>query len=185
MNKKLLPAALLLTSVSSFSSGSDNTGFYLGGIIGQSSIDENSTQYNYGENGFSAGVVLGYHISDNFGIDGMIYHTSYDSLVSNIVSASPKYTFRVSDNVSLYAKAGLAYAIAFSGETKDSEWCCWDTISGLGPVVGIGANFAVSQKTNLRLSYDYHNINMEDSDNEIADTKFKLDTFGLALYHQF
>ncbi|TVZ41128.1 outer membrane protein with beta-barrel domain [Alteromonadaceae bacterium 2753L.S.0a.02] len=162
----------------------DTRGFYLGGMLGKMTISENSPDYDLNENTELYGVLMGYHITRNFGVEQTILIGSDDNFFSQSLSIAPKATVFFNDKLSIFGKLGLAASL-LTQDVESDEYGWWDNQSGFGFTLGAGINLALTDSLYLGARYDYLKIDMEDSDNRVADTDFDFDCVTMNLYYQF
>lgn len=178
----IVPVTLFCTLLSAHAfSETDKTGFFIGGQLGTTDINENSSRVDYEESGNNLGLILGYHFSDWFGLDTQVNHSSHNSLVSTSLIVAPKFSYWASPKSSIYIKPGLNYTNLYNDDGPGF----WDRKSGLGAAMGIGATYAITDSLHTRLAYDYTTIGLEDQDQEEADVDTKFQYISLGLYYQF
>jgi len=192
--KKHCGSALLLMGLLgsiSVAAETDREGFYVGGDLGTTelSFDEGSDSSSE----YSVGVYGGYHFNDWFGIEGHIFGTGDYSDESNfdsnaaVFSIAPKLTLQFNDIFSGYAKAGLAY-IVISNEVDTGYGTYTNDLSGVGYVLGLGVNAAVSDNLILRLGYEHTSGDLEFEHESYylnGDYTAKLSQFSLGIHYQF
>ena len=172
---RLLAAVLVLGVAGGASAGEasgNHTGWYVGGALGAIDLDVDVGTGSALEG--SSPVIEafgGYNFFDMFGVE-LSYASSTDSNSKRDLSSgfgslqlTPKLIIPIADRFRLYAKAGLAVSVyiledeslpSFADETMD-----W---SGTGGVVGLGAEFSVTDMVNNRAASDYSKVSMDPVD---------------------
>lgn len=191
--KKLIATLAVLSALSSTSAfaATDYTGFYIGG--GGSNIDLDIKHVNGDFSANGATLYGGYNFSDWMGIEGTI--SAATGLGKNGVdlsiatfSVGPKFTFILSDKVSLFTKVALAStALEDDSNDWDDDWD-WDDEadwSGFGYSLAAGVHFAMTDKLNLRLSYEYTDTELDADSRYDSDLDGELNIITLGLHYQF
>ena len=163
----------------------DNTGFFLGGTVGTLSSREQSPDYDFDGSGNVGGLLMGYHINRNFGIDGSVLVGVHNYFVTQSVSVAPKGTLFINEKLSVYGKIGLAAMLLANEDNNEDEEGFWDNESGYGVSLGAGISFSLTGKTYLRASYEHIQINLEDADNRAKDADFDINYLMFGAYFQF
>lgn len=178
--KKLVSAAALLSiSFSAYSQDSsvEDTGWYLGGSIGQFESEFEAAD-NVKDSG--VGIYGGYNFNQWFGLEGSfgsVEHGDYDISIGNL-SVTPKLTLVINDVVSLYAKAGLS-VVALIDDEYDEDW------GGIGETYGVGAQFSITKGLKFRIGYDLINVTLENDDDSDFEVDTDLTQTTLGIHYQF
>jgi opacity protein-like surface antigen len=172
MSKNLL---LLATAASLFSL-SAQAEWYVGGALGQARFDDASVSgkvMGYSttqelsledDKSTTASIFGGYQFNRYIALEGTI--TGIDALDGSVVTVGdmsyialqPKFSLPVTDQVSLFAKAGLAY---FNAEIKVSNsvagYSGYSTFSDsdVTGILGLGVEVAATDNWHIRASWDY------------------------------
>lgn len=184
MNKLSILAlgiAAIISSANAFAT-TDRTGFYVGGEIGAIEAKEGGES----ESGQSFGAYGGYNFNDWFGLEATLYGTNdladndFASVNAAAFSVAPKFTVVLNDTFSLYGKVGVSsVAVVIDSAFRDVDY------SGYGVTVGAGVNAALTESLNLRLGYDYTNVDLDSDDFGAADFDVDLSRFTLGMHYQF
>ncbi|MDX1283183.1 porin family protein [Shewanella colwelliana] len=182
MKKGLTLVALSITALLSSATAmaeTDKTGFYVGGNIGSANLTVNQ----FDESAVSVGAYGGYNFTENFGLEGTLFTTGdlgdYGDIRAASFTAAPKFSYYFNDSISMFAKVGLtATAVAADEDGVNNDF------SGIGWVWGLGLNAAVTDKLNVRVSYEMINADLEHNHfNEEIDSE--LSNISLGVHYQF
>ena len=191
--KKLLATLAVISALSANSAiaATDYTGFYIGG--GGSNIDLDIKHVNEDLSANGATLYGGYNFSDWMGIEGTL--TAATGLGKNgldlsiaTFSVGPKFTFILSDKVSVFTKVALAStALEDDSNDWDDDWDWEDEAdwSGFGYSLTAGVHFAMTDKLNLRLSYEYTDTELDADSRYDSDLDGELNIVTLGLHYQF
>ncbi len=172
----VLPLALLVSGA--LQAEQSENPWYAGARIG-------GTHYSDFANGpagvdkddFGGGAFLGYNVSRWFALEtGYTYLGDPDvngsgSIEQQAIDLVGKFTWKTTDSLDVFAKAGGAYYFAEGqdGLNADDE--------GVVATAGLGVEYFFNQNVSTRLEYQYyHDIELEDTD---WDTHF----YGLSLVY--
>lgn len=158
MKNLLLLAAL--SAISAPALCADN-GFYTGTSLGHASVGSPipGPLTKSGDNVF--GGFIGYRLNDNFGVEGAYtgigrYRSATQSGKADALSVAAVGYMPLSDKFELLGKLGLADAIGKSG-TGGLE-----NTNRIGPMVGVGLQYNVSDSVGLRLGVDRYEAAVKD-----------------------
>ena len=178
----------------------DDYGWYVGGAAAYSSTDaELKNRFSQTDNVASYAVYGGYNFTGWFGLEGVLIQTgdvsdNRDNLVKSdfmALSFTPKFTYRIMPNFSLFAKAGLAWlsyeeeydnVILFERDTEES----W---SGFASSIGVGGQFDIIHGIKIRVSYNRIIGKIESNDEtyyrRIPDLDAEINQVSLDMHYQF
>ncbi|MCH1931129.1 porin family protein [Shewanella sp. A25] len=187
MKKFAFAAVVLITAMTTGQAlAADTTGFYIGGSLNQTTLDD-----SYGSvSGVGLGVYGGYNFNEWFGLESNLYgsgdlgENGYD-MSAVVVNITPKFTLQLSDTVGVYAKIGLAsMAVNISGYEYGYNYDYYyeDNNTGTGFTFGFGLNAAVTKHLNLRVSYD---VTSGDVGYYYGDENTDIRQLALGLHYQF
>ncbi len=171
---KLLSTLLLSATLgaTAFGANAQDSGFYAGAGVGQSFVDEGA--YDDEDTAWSA--FAGYQFTRYFGLEagyadfGKIEpDTAGPALEGDSAYLTAVGTLPVSDNFSLYAKAGLH---RWNVDT-DLPVLGGDDDSGTDPTYGVGAQYRFSDRVALR--GEYSRFEVEDADADLAQLQVRFD----------
>ncbi|WP_065204475.1 porin family protein [Shewanella woodyi] len=177
----LLTAGILL-AVSTPAFAAKDLGFYLGGQVNQTSLEDNIGVLDESAKGL--GVYGGYNFNDSFGIEAGFFAT--DSFVDEVdvrmaaFSLSPVVRHAFTDSVTGYLKAGLVLNRIYSDDDEVDE-----SYQGTGWLFGAGVDVTITESLALRVFYEINETEPENSelDNYYAD--ISLVQYGIGLHYRF
>jgi opacity protein-like surface antigen len=212
LNKLVISTALAVAPFSSYSqeisqdTPTDNTGWYVGGVVGQV-----SSEFANGpkEQDSTLGIYGGYNFSSWFGLEGALFgaNQSLDTrgyfsptfLVG--FSVTPKFTLVVNDAVAIYLKAGVSiltystdysyyqqdYVYSDSGARRNVDRDNGDSWGGVGETFGVGGEFRIAKGVRLRIGYDYTSADIENLDYDYYYDNFEvsLSQVSVGVHYQF
>ncbi|PSV52446.1 MULTISPECIES: outer membrane protein [unclassified Photobacterium] len=169
MKKILLPLALVLTTASGVALA-DQTGPYVGASLGNATTDLKADhwEHNYDENVVAYGLYGGYNFTENLGLEATLGQTGeQDNIKKGYATLTPRVMMPINDQLSLFAKAGVAY-VAVDGDYDGIDNMNRHDIDvdGFGWTAGAGVNFAVAEHIDLRAGIDYLSTDLEKADND-------------------
>jgi opacity protein-like surface antigen len=161
-NHILFAAAVLMSmSIHAQENRMNDTGGYVGGEIAANSVTTGNSYGNstYVEktNGTAFGVYGGYNFTNWFGLESSFTMTnlskgtdgqSRNATAIGGFSITPKVSFRTSESLSIYVKAGVVVTALCDDHSNND---CW---SGTPGTAGFGLQFDLSQHVKLRVGYD-------------------------------
>lgn len=181
--KKLSLVTVSLLSVlatAQASAATDTTGFYVGASLNEVDVDADHES----ESGTGYGVYGGYNFNHWFGLEASLIGTEDlggkgSDISAGVLSFTPKFTAQINDTFSVYGKVGVASMdVDVENNVRD------DDFSGTSFAYGVGVNAAVTERLNIRLSYDVISGDLDgDDDGGDMDTDLKL--FGVGVHWQF
>ncbi|QYJ79063.1 porin family protein [Shewanella acanthi] len=182
MNKFALSAVALLSSlVTTQVLAADSTGFYIGGALNQTTLDDSYDSIS----GTGLGLYGGYNFNSWFGLESNLFGSGdlgeqgFDISVA-VFNVTPKFTWQVNETFGLYAKIGLASAaVNVSGYGIDEDF------TGYGWTFGVGMNMAMTENLNLRLSYDVTEGELEADHYDFDDFDGEIQQLAIGLHYQF
>lgn len=172
MTSKGIIATILALTISGAAQAEAYIGFSLGqGKLNEADIDFNTGQFGYAgtehidlnEKSLAGSLYAGYNFNDYLGIEVSIggmdaIDETYASIGEMMYFAvQPKLSLPLTPNFSVYGKAGLAH---FSAETilnGNDLGLGYVTTSDsvITGIVGLGGEFALSQRLKLRAGWEY------------------------------
>jgi opacity protein-like surface antigen len=196
----VLTAAILTSATNSFAQNlpSPDTGWFVGGSISnaetKTKIDD-APPYKTSDIGFN--IYGGYNFTELFGLESSfvtanIQDSGQDASI-DALSITPKLTFVINPTISLYLKAGLAFVVVTVDDDYydyDDDYYYYDDDDywgGLGVMVGVGAQFSLTDHLKLRLSVDSTDATLEHSTDyyDNYDIETTLTQTALSLHYQF
>ncbi len=182
MNKFALSAVALLSSlITTQALAADTTGFYIGGALNKTNLDDSYDSFS----GTGLGLYGGYNFNNWFGLESNLFGSGdlgedeFD-LAAVAFNVTPKFTWQVNESFGLYAKIGLAStAVNVSAYGEDEDF------TGYGWTYGVGMNIAVAEHLNLRLSYDVTTGDLEADDYYYDDIDSEIRQLAIGLHYQF
>lgn len=204
MTSKHRIAAIVLTFfVSLCAQADDTTNWYIGGALGSASTKADNSTFSQSESTGMLSAYVGYEVTEFFGIEAAAINTGdvaddrsgLEDASFFALTLTPKFNFPVSNEVSLYAKAGISllsyyekYNAPIVGVRNDEIF--WIDIV---PTAGIGAQYDISEMLAIRLSYDYISGDLNDYDdkndsggsNTVQNINAELSIFTLGLQYKF
>lgn len=189
MNKMKLAALATLIASTGAMAETDNTGFYVGVAINKvkaSGDGEGSSD------GVGFGAYGGYNFNEWFGLEANLF-ASGDlgedgvDVGAGALTFTPKFTYHFNDTFSAFAKVGVAsMAVVVDYGSFDADYTGW------GLTWGVGVNAALTEKLNLRLSYDETRGDLDEDgfwfDNDYYNGEIdnvKISQISLGLHYQF
>ncbi|WP_077755439.1 porin family protein [Shewanella psychrophila] len=178
----LLTAGMLLVTVTTPAFAAKDLGFYLGGQVNNTAIEDNIG--NFDESAVGLGVYGGYNFNDSFGIEASIFAT--DSFVDEMdfrmaaMTISPVIRHAFTDNITAYLKAGLVVNRTYSNDDDVDE-----SYEGTGWLFGAGVDVTLTESLALRVFYEASETDPEsdERDNYFADISLK--QYGIGLHYRF
>ncbi|WP_394148263.1 porin family protein [Shewanella atlantica] len=177
----LLTAAMLLAATTP-ALAADDLGFYLGGQVNHTSVEDNIGTLD--ESAIGGGVYGGYNFNDTFGIEASFFLT--DSFIDEMdlriaaVTLSPVIRHAFTDSVTGYLKAGLIVNKTYSNDDGVDE-----DYRGTGWLFGAGVDVTLTESLALRLSYEMSETDPEYSELEDYYADISLKQFGVGLHYRF
>lgn len=185
MKKLSLVAVSLLSALvaGQASAAADTTGFYVGGALNRVAVDV----VDDSDTGTGFGVYGGYNFNEWFGLEANLFATADlgdrdTDVTAGALTFAPKFTLQINDMFSAYAKVGVAsMAMNFDGFGFDEDF------TGFGWTYGVGINAAVTERLNVRFSYDvttgdldadHSYLNMKDIDTDMKQ-------LAIGVHYQF
>ncbi|MPY21314.1 porin family protein [Shewanella psychropiezotolerans] len=184
MNKLSIVAASLLTIFASshVAAANDNTGFYVGGSLGQLKIKAKGS-----ETGVGLGAYGGYNFNEWFGLEANLFVSgdlgdSNEDIGAGTFALTPKFTYQINDTFAVYGKVGIASMAVVSRPDNSRN----EDFTGFGWAYGVGVNASVTENLNIRLGYD---VVTGELDSEYSNSFQNVDTdisnFALGMHYQF
>ncbi len=121
LNSLLTAGILLAATTPTFAA--DDLGFYLGGQVNNTAVEDNIGTLDESAKGL--GAYGGYNFNDSFGIEVSIFAT--DSFVDDVdfrmaaITISPVLRHAITDSVTAYLKAGLVVNKTYSNDDDIDE----------------------------------------------------------------
>lgn len=179
----LVAVSLLSALVVGQASAADTTGFYVGGALNRVTVDA----FDDSESGTGLGVYGGYNFNEWFGLEANLFATGdlgdKDVDISAVVfTFTPKFTLKINDMFSVYAKVGVAsMAVNVGGYVFDKDF------TGFGWAYGVGVNAAVTEHLNVRLSYDFTtgDLDADHSYLNLKDIDTDIKQIAIGVHYQF
>lgn len=204
LNKLFLTPVLLLSTLPLTAQAH----WYIGGSVGQAQFSDtyveaqalgySTTQHLSLQEDDSMAVSIygGYQFNPYFGLEASLagidaLNGSYASIGDmSYLALQPKISYPVTDNFSVYAKAGIAY---FNAEVKVSNQFAgassYSTFSesDVSGILGLGVDYAVTDNVTIRASWDYLRPELDLIDNGLAKVTVDSDIniFSLGLSYHF
>lgn len=167
----------------------NDTGGYVGGEIAANSVATGRFEQ---ANGTAFGIYGGYNFTNSFGLESSFSMTSLskgtdgnsrNSAAIGGLSITPKVSFRISEFLSIFAKAGIVVTALCDGNFNND---CW---SGTPGTAGFGLQFDLNQHVKLRVGYDVTKGNLTYKSNR---SYYKIDSFestqkrtNVSMHYQF
>lgn len=187
--KQLLGTLTLLCALTSMPTlaATEYSGFFIGGGVSNVDLDIKYIDEDFSGTGFT--LYGGYNFTQWFGLEAAISAAtdlgdSSSDLTAAAFTVTPKFSLVLNDTVTLFAKAGIA-SVALNDDYYDDGWDSDADFSGIGYTLGTGANFAVTEHLNIRLSYEYISAELDADSNYYSDIDTELSVFNLGLHYQF
>ncbi|MFB2663064.1 porin family protein [Shewanella mangrovisoli] len=185
MKKLSLVAVSLLSTLvaSQASAAADTTGFYVGGALNRVTVEA----FDDSETGTGFGVYGGYNFNEWFGLEANLFATpdlgdSDVDITAGALTFAPKFTLQINDMFSAYAKVGVAsMAMNVDGLGFDEDF------TGFGWTYGVGINAAVTERLNVRFSYDVTTGDLEADHKHlnVNDIDTDMKQLAIGVHYQF
>ncbi len=176
-------------------------GWFIGGGYGMIDVATQRTNLpKQDRNAQAVSVYGGYQFNHWFALEGHLFgsnnlHFSYTDVVESYASGlfiAPKFIYALSPQLSAYGKVGAG--VLLYDETYDNRHS-WqggrEESWGSGEAaVGLGLEYRYHSPVVLRLSYDYSEGTLEDTEDRWyfrndADVKLEVSQLALGFYYQF
>ena len=181
----------------------NDTGWYVGGLIGTASadVDQIDGGFSQSNNANGIGPYGGFNFNDWFGLESITVQTgnvadARPNVIDGeffIFSVTPKFTWRINSRFSFYGKAGLALLRYeeelidpiggfFFGRRFEQSW------SGIVPNLGIGAQLDITDSVKIRISHEYFEGRLDSNDRfraNNADVDVELGLTSIGVHYQF
>ncbi|HWV15043.1 MAG TPA: outer membrane beta-barrel protein [Cellvibrio sp.] len=209
--KKIMTALCLSIISLGAAADADNQGWFVGGKIGQVDAHTKYTidrDFTYSENETAGWFAIygGYNFSEWFGLEGNVFATDNladgardeDTTASDArysgLAITPKFTWQVSPDFSLFAKGGMTF-LSYKKEYRSHGY--WDynydySWDGIVLTYGVGAQINVGHGVVFRLGFDVTkgSLDREDEDRYEPisldfDVDAKLKQTSLGVHYQF
>ncbi|QFU25021.1 porin family protein [Shewanella eurypsychrophilus] len=177
----MLITGMLLTATTPAFAAKD-LGFYLGGQVNSTSIEDNIGKFD--ESAIGLGVYGGYNFNDSFGLETSIFAT--DSFVDEgdfrmaAMSISPVVRHAFTDSVTVYLKAGLVINTTYSDDDDNDE-----SYKGTGWLFGAGVDVTLTESLALRVFYEINETEPESGELDKYYADISLVQYGLGLHYRF
>ena len=193
-------AALIFASaVSAEGDTYNDTGWYVGGGLGSASTEADNNTFSQDESSSSFLAYGGYDFTDMFGLESAVISTgdvannraNLDDAGFFAITFTPRFSYRINENFSLYGKAGVALLAYFEEYNNSIPFQRDDDISwsGVVPTFGFGAQFDIYRHFKLRLSYDTMSGDLDDNEddytNTVQDIDAEVEVVSLGLHYDF
>ncbi|MFB2781375.1 porin family protein [Shewanella mangrovisoli] len=185
MKKLSLVAVSLLSTLvaGQASAAADTTGFYVGGALNRVTVEA----FDDSETGTGFGVYGGYNFNEWFGLEANLFATpdlgdSDVDITAGALTFAPKFTLQINDMFSAYAKVGVAsMAMNVDGLGFDEDF------TGFGWTYGVGINAAVTERLNVRFSYDVTTGDLEADHKHlnVNDIDTDMKQLAIGVHYQF
>ncbi|OXR99077.1 porin family protein [Shewanella algae] len=183
--KQAAALALVVSMVAApLAQAQDDSGFYVGGQIGQGKLELKDS--NFSESGVGFGAYGGYRFNSWFALEAnLLVADNLDSdnldILSGYTSIAPKFTWQLNDTFSLYAKAGIARGLV---RVDNGYW--EEDFDGYGWLYGLGLDAALTESLHLRLGYEMLKVELDSEFNYGArDLDTDMSNLALGLHWQF
>ncbi|MBL4816964.1 MAG: porin family protein [Shewanella sp.] len=178
----LLTAGILMAAATTPAFAAKDLGFYLGGQVNNTAIEDNIGTFDESAIGF--GVYGGYNFNDSFGIEASIFAT--DSFVDEMdfrmaaMTISPVVRHAFTDSVTAYLKAGLVVNRTYSDDDAIDE-----SYQGTGWLFGAGVDVTLTQSLALRVFYEISETDPESDERDDYFADISLVQYGVGLHYRF
>ncbi|MBT1445258.1 outer membrane beta-barrel protein [Shewanella sp. JM162201] len=181
MKRKAILFAALLASVAAPTFAAKDLGFYAGGYVANTNLDDKIGDFN--ESAIGLGAYGGYNFNPSFGLEVSAFGT--DSFIDEVDLQVAGFTFAptvrhaFTDAVTVYLKGGVVYQVISSDAGLDDDY------QGTGYLLGTGVDVTLTENLALRVFYEFSEIEPEHDEmtNYFANTR--MDHYGVGLHWRF
>lgn len=168
------------------------SGWFVGGDLGKLNSKIKFDGESYTDKGWTLGALGGYKFNHWFALEGAVSISEDVGDVSgidvtyNYLSFMPKFTYVISDQFSLYGKAGIATLILSVTDDDEDDFDDIDSLDDTKLGLGLGAEYRFDNGVNVRLGYEMMNADL-DGNNGFYDIEAESDfrRLAVAVYFQF